>query len=159
MATSRLTQEQIDGIKAFANEISTDDMNNFMRALKFYRPIVGYEDLVDNSKNPWEYLPERFAKQTAIDAGCTADDRDDPATVRNKLIGWAQQGTSAPEMIQRVFDASVTIGILMQTLGEQPDDSETTDGGRRPIYGPTKANELGLPDDLTMTEVEDALAS
>ena len=160
MATERLTQEQIDGIKAFANEISTDDMNDFMRRLKFYKPITGYEELPPKDREPWHVWTARNVTDTMVAAGITEQERKNgPATVERKMVAWLDEAETQDEKDKRMLMLiKFTVGMT-EVRTDNIDLSDTIPQPPEPIYGPTKANELGLPDDLTMTEVENALAS
>jgi hypothetical protein len=155
-----LTQDEIDGLKAWWAGLSAglrQDHQKAFRVLTTGREIVDYMKPDPLPLDPWDYLPERFAKQTAAAAGITAGDLAAPSTVRSKLLAWAKGGANAGETIERVFDAAVTLIIARELQGGEPNDAETVDAMPRPVYGQTEAERLGLPDDVTMLEIEEAI--
>ena len=159
MAIGRLTQTQIDGIKAFAESMDTSNMNNFVRALKYYRPIMGHEEQPAEDKNPWHVKWANHMTTVMREAGITKDERtNQPDAVEAKLKRWiASVGDSSK--LETLFDAIGFVIAMTEVRTADIDLSETIPQPPEPIYGETKADELGLPDDIKLTEVEDALAS
>ena len=159
MATERLTQEQIDGIKAFAEGVGTDDMNDFMRALKYYRPVIGHEEQPPEPREPWHVWTARNVKNAMDVAGITdGERRNDPAIVERKMLAWLNGAETQEQKDQRMIVLlKFTVGMT-EVRTADIDLSETIPQPPEPIHGETKAVELGLPNDLQLTEVEDALA-
>lgn len=154
-----ITEQQAQALREWFDRLPASLRKNKHRAYRVLmteRAVTGYEQTEPVERDPWEYLPERYAKQVAAAAGITGADLRSPAAVLQKLEDWALEGRGADEVARRCVRAGIVWQIARELAGAAPDDSESAEQAPVPVYGPTKAEEIGVAG-ATLAEVEGAI--